>query len=149
MNPRTYYVIADDGQRYGPVDIATLNQWIADGRIVRHTNLEDAETGVRMAAPAIPGLLLPVPASNSFLNDNFVQMGWASGALSVILGLSGTFFSLVAAALGLLWSIRAREAKYEYANLMIALCVFGGVLFWVNHLLAWSVIAWIFNHIRR
>jgi hypothetical protein len=147
MNPKSYFVLADDGQRYGPVDVTTLNQWVQDGRIARHTTLEDAETGVQMSAPAISGLMLPQPVTRSFLEDNYVQLGWASGLIALVLGLSGTFLAMLAGALGILWSIRAREAKYPHANLMIALNVVGAAIFWLHHLFAWSIIGWILNRI--
>lgn len=54
-----YFVIGDDGQKYGPADIATLNQWIAENRLLPTQMLEDAESGVRMAASAVQGLVFP------------------------------------------------------------------------------------------
>jgi hypothetical protein len=145
MNPKSYFVLADDGQRYGPVDVPTLNQWVQDGRIARHTTLEDAETGVQMSAPAISGLMLPQPVSRSFFDDNYIQLGWASAVLAILLGLSGTYLAMLAGALGILWSIRAREAKYPHANLMIALNVLGSAVFWLGHLFSWSLLGWIFG----
>jgi hypothetical protein len=40
-----YYVIAQDGNRYGPADIPTLQQWVREGRIAPNTTLEDEVTG--------------------------------------------------------------------------------------------------------
>lgn len=53
-----YYVIAEDGQRYGPVDLATLNQWANDNRVVPTTTLETAD-GQRLQATAVPGIVFP------------------------------------------------------------------------------------------
>jgi hypothetical protein len=58
-----YYVIGDDGQKYGPADVATLNQWIAENRLVRTQILEDEASGSRMAASAVEGLNFPPPAA--------------------------------------------------------------------------------------
>ncbi|RYG28340.1 hypothetical protein EON81_28690 [bacterium] len=53
-----YYVIAQDGQRYGPVDLATLNQWTLDNRVVPTTTLE-GQDGQRLQASAVPGIVFP------------------------------------------------------------------------------------------
>lgn len=54
-----YYVIAPDGQKYGPADVATLNQWAAEARLTPETQLEDTTTGARMSASAVPGITFP------------------------------------------------------------------------------------------
>lgn len=51
-----YYVIAHDGNRYGPADIPTLQQWIQQNRILPSTMLENAETGQQLPASAISDL---------------------------------------------------------------------------------------------
>jgi hypothetical protein len=51
-----YFVIGDDGQKYGPADVATLNSWITEGRLLATTLLENEATGERVAAQALPGL---------------------------------------------------------------------------------------------
>jgi hypothetical protein len=54
-----YFVIAPDGQKYGPADIATLNQWAAEGRLTPTTELEDASTMTRLSAASVPGIMFP------------------------------------------------------------------------------------------
>jgi len=51
-----YMVIWSDGQKFGPADIAMLNQWIADGRIKPETELESVVDGTRLSAASLPGL---------------------------------------------------------------------------------------------
>lgn len=51
-----YFVIHPNGQKYGPADIPTLNQWIAENRLSPTTELEDAATMQRMQAGSVPGL---------------------------------------------------------------------------------------------
>lgn len=51
-----YYVLGDQGQKYGPADIDTLNAWIAEGRIVSTSMLEDAASGMQLAASSVQGL---------------------------------------------------------------------------------------------
>ena len=52
-----YSVVGSDGQVYGPVDTATLNLWIAEGRIVPTTNLIDPLDGRVIQAQMVPAFL--------------------------------------------------------------------------------------------
>lgn len=52
-----YWVIAQDGQKYGPADIATINTWVAQNRIHGDTILQDVATGEQMQASQVPGIL--------------------------------------------------------------------------------------------
>ena len=54
-----YFVITADGQKFGPVDIMTLNQWANEGRILPHTQLEEGGTMRRLMASQVPGLAIP------------------------------------------------------------------------------------------
>lgn len=61
-----YYVIARDGNRYGPADIAMLQQWVREGRIAADTTLENEATGTLIRASLLPELshlFPPVTAS--------------------------------------------------------------------------------------
>lgn len=51
-----YFVIHPNGQKYGPADIPTLNQWILENRLSPSTELEDAATLQRIQASNVPGL---------------------------------------------------------------------------------------------
>lgn len=51
-----YSVVGSDGQVYGPVDMATLTQWIRDGRVVATTNLIDPLDGHVIQASQAPAL---------------------------------------------------------------------------------------------
>lgn len=51
-----YFVIGEDGRRYGPVDLGTLNLWASQDRVRTYTLIEDASTGSRIPAERIPGL---------------------------------------------------------------------------------------------
>ncbi len=57
-----YYVLGDQGQKYGPADVATLNMWVGEGRVVPHTMLEDEVSGGQIAAASVPGLQFQVVA---------------------------------------------------------------------------------------
>ena len=58
----TYYVVSPDGQKYGPGDVVTLNQWAQQGRVLPTTVLEDVTTGARLPASQVPGMMF-APAS--------------------------------------------------------------------------------------
>lgn len=52
-----YYVIAPDGQKYGPADVPTLAQWAQEGRLDASTMLESALDGSRSPAASVPGII--------------------------------------------------------------------------------------------
>ncbi len=54
-----YFLIADDGQKYGPVDLATLNQWAAESRVLPQHQLEVETTAQRVLASTVVGLNFP------------------------------------------------------------------------------------------
>lgn len=57
-----YFVIAPNGQKFGPAPVPVLNQWIQEGRIAPDTLLQDAATGAQIVARALPGLdFMPRP----------------------------------------------------------------------------------------
>jgi hypothetical protein len=54
-----YFVIAPDGSKFGPADIATLRAWIGEGRIAPDTILEEEASRQRVAARFVAGLTFP------------------------------------------------------------------------------------------
>ncbi|MBX3096295.1 MAG: DUF4339 domain-containing protein [Fimbriimonadaceae bacterium] len=58
-----YWVVAADGNKYGPADLNVLNEWAAQGRLTADTILEVVGTGERLHARDIPNLALPIPPS--------------------------------------------------------------------------------------
>jgi hypothetical protein len=51
-----YFVIAPDGSKYGPADLATLRAWVVEGRISPDTILEEVASHQRAPARMIAGL---------------------------------------------------------------------------------------------
>lgn len=51
-----YFVLGPSGERYGPVDLPTLAQWVQEGRVLATHTIEVEGTGQRMMASFIPGL---------------------------------------------------------------------------------------------
>lgn len=59
-----YYVVdPSTNQKFGPADLATLNQWISENRILPTTVLEEAASGNRFNAAQVPGLNFPQAAA--------------------------------------------------------------------------------------
>jgi hypothetical protein len=57
-----YFVIGADGNKYGPADVATLNQWAAEGRVTPETTLEEEGSGQQMKAKfVLPGMASAPP----------------------------------------------------------------------------------------
>jgi hypothetical protein len=56
-----YFVLSDDGGRFGPAEIATLATWVTEGRILPTTKLEEEGSGAKMAASGVSGLSFSPP----------------------------------------------------------------------------------------
>lgn len=106
-----YFVIGEDGRRYGPVDLATLKLWASQDRVRAYTLVESAADGSKFPAERVPGLVfgastnhgprpLPYPAGvdptalgqypTVFpMRDTYGNSGLATASL--LLGLVGFF----------------------------------------------------------
>ncbi|MBL8048362.1 MAG: hypothetical protein JNJ45_06735 [Chthonomonas sp.] len=51
-----YFVVHPSGEKFGPADEATLQQWIQEGRLTPTTVLEDSATRMQFPASSLPGL---------------------------------------------------------------------------------------------
>lgn len=60
-----YFVIAPDGSKYGPADVNTLRQWLAQGRITPDTLLEEESSRQRFQAKLVAGLFAPEGPSSA------------------------------------------------------------------------------------
>jgi len=56
---KSYFVLDQSGAKYGPATVVQLNQWAAEGRVLRLTTLEDSVSGQQMPASSVPGLIIP------------------------------------------------------------------------------------------
>lgn len=62
-----YFVTGIDGNEYGPVDLTTLKEWVADNRVQPNTKVRNATNGMVLQAstmPEVSGLFpaAPIPA---------------------------------------------------------------------------------------
>lgn len=53
MTGLRYFVIAQDGNKYGPADVPTLKVWMSEGRLQMDTWLEEEGTGRRLVAQTV------------------------------------------------------------------------------------------------
>jgi TPR repeat protein len=60
---KTYKVIGNDGQEYGPADLATIRAWVAEGRIAASTRVQAVGTTEWKPASAFPELGAGVPTN--------------------------------------------------------------------------------------
>ncbi len=83
MGVKKWFVkLSDDGETYGPVDKAELDQWVGEGRITEQTQilLEGSEQW-KWAPEIFPQLQKQAPASGPATSGGIPQMG-ISGASS-------------------------------------------------------------------
>ncbi|RYG34758.1 hypothetical protein EON81_14675 [bacterium] len=93
-----YFVISDDGSRYGPADLATLKQWAQEGRLLGTQYLEEETGGRRILAAELTGLTFAPPAGGGYApgaaaaaypRQGFadaskdMNQGWIFGVLSI------------------------------------------------------------------
>lgn len=65
-----YSVVGFDGQVYGPVDLKTLEQWIAQGRVNADTNIIEPLSGRVIKAAMIPELAVLLPQAAPPVNPH-------------------------------------------------------------------------------
>lgn len=138
-----YFVVLPDGQKFGPADLRTLNQWATEGRILSNTVIEDAQTGQRFQAGSLPGLQLtqtmghsPYPApgtmnppnqyaaytrpgtgGNSSVGSNDLTLSYVFGALGIgLCAMCGPVLGIVFPILGLVYAKKAEDQRNPSAN---------------------------------
>jgi hypothetical protein len=55
-SPASFRITGGDGREYGPVDLATLQQWAREGRVARAMRVWDSRTGNWVPAEQVPEL---------------------------------------------------------------------------------------------
>lgn len=74
-----YFVQAEDGLRYGPLERDEVRQWLSDGRLMSHSILVDSITGARVPVGDVVGMsafprVPPKKNNNSGLMIGLVAM---------------------------------------------------------------------------
>ena len=52
----SFRIIGGDGQEYGPIDLATLQQWAREGRVRQGSRVWDSRTGAWQTAAQVPDM---------------------------------------------------------------------------------------------
>ena len=138
-----YFVVAEDGSKYGPADVKLLNAWIAEGRLLPVMTLHEEGTNHPVTAASIDGLDfyslepngVPVVSAGEAMAIAFepqiqhesekldVFLAWAMvvvtltlSAFRTIVGVLGVFTAL----LGLVAAFKAKDKGHDGAGLLIA-----------------------------
>lgn len=123
-----YFVVGANGELFGPADVPTLNQWIAEGRLLPTTMVQEELGGARFAASMLQGLNFPNVQSAAYPRMGGVPMpNYDNGASEIknawILGIVGFFcFGIILAPLGLYYAIKAKQKGHPQAVGAIVLC---------------------------
>ena len=141
-----YYVIAADGQKYGPADVTTLNHWAQERRVLITSMLEDAVTGEQIPATSLPGIIFPTaaPGSQNFQQPNYqyapgfgysddgaadIKRTWIFGGLAFI---PCCLFSLVFGIIAITSASTAQKKGHPQGGTAMAFAIcslVGGLLF--------------------
>lgn len=143
-------MISPQGQEYGPADVPTLKQWIAESRIGHDTMLRPASGGAAVAANLVPGLFpsapltpsVPPPAANppyaAYPRADYSQapqymaptenqgMGVIWGvvirsALGIVLFFVLHGIGVVFAGYALYYAFQAKQSGHRYGNIALAI----------------------------
>lgn len=124
-----YYVIAADGQKYGPADTATLATWAQEGRINPDTQLESMQDASRLPASSVPGVIAQAPPGQyvdppspqqfaqyprtgmpaSATNTQDITLAWVFGALGLASVCCCAIFGIAFGGLGVFFGNRAKN----------------------------------------
>jgi hypothetical protein len=123
-----YFVVGANGELFGPADMPTLNQWIAEGRLLPTTMVQEELGGARFAASMLQGLSFPQQQSAAYPRMGNVAMPtYDNGAEEIkkawIFGIVGFFcFGIILGPLGLYYAIKAKQKGNPQAVGAIVLC---------------------------
>lgn len=78
-----YFVFGNNGEIYGPADIPTLNQWIAEGRLLPTTMIQEELGGARFAASMLRELAFARPGETAYPRMPYGQVNYDNGASDV------------------------------------------------------------------
>lgn len=133
-----YFIHAPDGQQYGPADIPTINQWIAEGRVVPTTLLQPEGSTMRVAASTLDGLTWAENQTFQAYTPHGVNTGrlelrasWVCLVGSLVLCCLPFGFHIVAGIAGTLFAVIAyrKGNQIALASLVLNLLLLALVVF--------------------
>lgn len=115
-----YFVIGEDGELYGPANVATLNEWIIQGRLSPTSMIQEEFGGARFAASLLEGLIFSQnytpPAKPQPPGDVEFRVSWIMGILGF---LCFPLFGIV----GIAFAISARKKGHPHSLAAIIFCM--------------------------
>ncbi|MCW5940466.1 MAG: hypothetical protein KF884_12525 [Fimbriimonadaceae bacterium] len=123
-----HFVHGPDGQIYGPADLATLQQWREQGRIVATTLLEVETGGTPFEAQRLPGLFGPLAVEEEFTDyprreaapidpNRLAGIAWTLASVSIF------FCPFGLGLIAILLAVRARQFGYSRGGLLLGYAV--------------------------
>lgn len=128
-----YFVIGANGELYGPADIPTLNQWIAEGRLTPTSMIQEEFGGARFAASMLTELNFNASyprgaaASGAEPGDQEFKIAWI---MSIVGFLCCTYLTPV----GLIYAIIAKRKGHSKATGAV---VFSAIIVVIS--IAWTI----------
>ncbi len=141
-----YFVVSEDGSKYGPADVGLLNEWIGEGRLLPVMILHEEGTNHPVTAASIDGLdfyslepkgataanamatpgeavtLAFEPQSHQESETITVLLSWAMVAATLILSVIRATVGVLGvftAILGLVAGLKAKDKGHEGAAIVI------------------------------
>ncbi len=118
-----YSVVGTDGLLYGPVELATLEEWCREGRVVASTILINPISQQELRADEVPELASHLPASQPTPSAGFYQVPSTVTKSRMLAALLAVLF-------GFLGADRLYAGRYPGAVVMILLS--GAAYFFVG-----------------
>jgi hypothetical protein len=139
-----YFVVAEDGSKYGPADVKLLNAWVAEGRLLPVMTLEEEGSHHQVTAASVEALDFyvlqqpkdaaapsPPPGEVIALDEPISQdperldmaVGWSMILITLcLIPFPSTvgFLGLFTALLGLVASMKAKDRNYPAATALLA-----------------------------
>ena len=139
-----YFVLAEDGKKYGPAETALLNQWIGEGRLLPDMQLEEEGTHHPVVAASVSELdfyALEGAGKGTFDGTMFIVaegvhvepqetvevdliLAFAAAGFALLLAFTTPIISLIgvmAAVLGLAAAFKAKDRGHPAGSAALAM----------------------------
>ena len=162
MSVFQYTVKGPDGKDYGPVDLATLQEWVKQGRVTHDSKVRNMGNGMLLQASNMPELdgffLATYPRQQAAMASGLIhapnnqqadywedyKFVFAMSVLGLILSVAVGWFSVIFCIFGMVraWNAAREQKPMSGLAFTIALfCMLGAIAlpflmgFWLKHVL--------------
>ena len=116
-----YFVIGENGELYGPADITTLNEWIAQGRIAPTTMIQEELGGARFAASLLKDLNFGENYPQTY-SAQATDRGDSEFKIAWIMGVLGLFCCSFCGPIGIFYAFSAKKKGHAQATAALVFC---------------------------